>query len=68
MLVAKWIAGNGISPGMLCLVQDEDAQEGDSLNVEEGQEVSEEKKSEPEQNPIVGKNSTLRKIICILHA
>ncbi len=40
---------------MLCLVQEDDAQEGDSLNVEEGHEVTEEKKSEPEQNPIVCK-------------
>ena len=51
-LVAKWIAGNGISPNMLCLVQeDEDA---DSSKIDDGQEVSEDTKPE-QQNPIVGK-------------
>ena len=51
-LVAKWIAGNGISPNMLCLVQeDEDA---DSSKTDNGQEVSEDTKPE-QQNPIVGK-------------
>ena len=51
-LVAKWIAGHGISPNMLCLVQeDEDA---DSSKIDDGQEVSEDTKPE-QQNPIVGK-------------
>lgn len=49
-LVAKWIAGNGISPSMLCLVQEEE--DADSSKVDQGQEVFDEKKPES-QNPIV---------------
>ena len=54
-LVAKWIAGNGISPNMLCLAQEED-EEADSSKVDEGEEVSEDRKPE-QQNPIVGKDT-----------
>ena len=51
-LVAKWIAGNGILPSMLCLVQEEE--DTNTSRVDAGEQVSQDKKPE-QQNPIVSK-------------
>ena len=51
-MVAKWIAGEGISPTMLCLSQEDEEGDMNESHVDRAEEATE-KKCEP-ANPVVG--------------